>query len=119
MMSIETPETPPAASRSRTVLRVALDFALGIALFSVAMGCLSLGNGSAIAGPAGWVTTVSHEHTYSFSAADPFVWHPVNRQGAMLLLALTFGAITALNMAMARHLRSAAVPVQNRPEIGR
>ena len=105
-------EALPKPALSRALARVALDFGLGVALFSVAVGGLSLGHGSAVAGAAGWVTTVMPDQALGFVGSETVIWHPTNRQGALLLLAMTFGAVTALNMSMARHLRTAAIPAQ-------
>lgn len=97
-----------------SAVRVAIDFAMGIGLFVVVVGCVSLGHGAALAGAgthsqidsATWLTTVAFTNSQSGIG-----WNPLTRDAAMLLLALAFGALTAVNMALARHLRAVAAHV--------
>ena len=107
----QTTQMPPAtdASLQSTLLRIALDFSLGIALFAIAFGLISLGHGQAIAGPAGWTTTVTPANGL-FGAAQA-LGHLSDRDAALCVVALAFGAITALNLSIARHLRVIALPV--------
>lgn len=118
MTEIHTPavhadfEVLPKTPLSRTLGRVALDFSLGVALFGIVLCGLSLGHGQAVAGAAGWVTTVVPEHVSPLVGPDTLGWHPISRQGAMIMLALSFGAVTALNMSIARHMRAVALPAQ-------
>ena len=95
----------------KSVLRITADFALGVALFSFASFCVSAGHGPAFAGsllnghadPSNWLATVAFA-----SDSNGIGWHPLTRDAAILLLALSFGTITALNMAIARHLQAVA-----------
>ena len=92
-------------------VRVVLDFAMGVGLFALVVGCLSLGHGAAMAGasqhaqidPANWLTTVAYTNGQSGIG-----WNANARDAAILMLALAFGAVTAFNMALARHLRAVA-----------
>ena len=99
-----------------SLVRFIIDFAAGIAVFSIVFGSVSLGHGQALAGSAGWVATVAAMPTHGFwdvvwnLAAS--VWDVMDRYAVFGVLAVTFGAITAFNMAMARHLRAVALPLQ-------
>jgi hypothetical protein len=96
---------------TRAGLRIAADFTLGLALFALVAGSISLGHAQAHAGPtdpASWMTTVANVGALG-DGTRAAQWHPLSREWALGLLALTFGAITALNMSVARHLRSIAV----------
>lgn len=91
---------------SPTTLRPVTDFFIGLAIFMIVTACISVTGGQAYTGAteaSGWITTVSHASDHSSSG-----W-PVGRDAALLLLALTFGALTAFNMSIARHLRAVAV----------
>ncbi len=110
------PELLPKMRLSRTLGRVAFDFSLGVALFGVALGGLSFGHGQAVAGAAEWVTTVVPEASSGIAGTDMLTWHPISRQGALTMLALSFGAVTALNLSIARHLRAVAIPAQKTPD---
>ena len=107
--------SPPSRS-AHNLARVIIDFAVGIAVFSLVFGSVSLGHGQALAGSAGWVATVAAQPTHGFWDA---AWgmavsgrDVMDRNAVSGVLAVTFGAITAFNMAMARHLRAVALPVQ-------
>ena len=78
---------------ARPVQRIAIDFAVGVGVFLLCAAALSYGNGAAQAGPhelSTWVTTVS-----SVSETAVRVHAPISRDTAVMLLALTFGGITA------------------------
>jgi hypothetical protein len=96
----------------RTMRRVAADFALGVLVFAIVAGSFAISEGQAAGGHVvkpDWVTTVA------FAADHPSMprlghW-PVS---ATILLALTFGALTAFNLSLARHVRTVAVqPAQS------
>lgn len=98
--------TPTEPTTSETVRRAVTDFAIGVLVFGLVAACVAVTEGQAAGGPApGWVTTVSY-------AAEPSAfsrfasWH----FGATALLALTFGALTAFNLSLARHVRKVAAP---------
>lgn len=106
----ETTPLPPTSDVTDgwAVLRIAVDFALGIGLFAIALGFLSLGHGQAFAGASDWVTVVVPASGLMGSTQVP--WHWIDRDAAMLVLAVTFGGITAFNLSIARHLRGLALP---------
>ena len=90
--------------------RGGIDFAMGVGLFALVAGCVSLGHGIAFASgahgqsdPAAWLTTVSIA-----SPQSGIGWHPLTRDAALMLLAMGSGIVTAFNMALARHLRTVA-----------
>lgn len=111
-----------------TVARVLLDFAMGVTLFTVAVCMLTAGHGATLGSALGssmgssvgsslgstlaasasqgegshWLTTV-----YPSNSAA-IVWTEQYRTAAIILLAMSFGVITALNMAIARHLQRVA-----------
>lgn len=99
-----------------TAVRSALDFAMGVAVFVFVAGCVAQGHGTALAGanlysqvdtgPWGaWLTTVAFAHGQSGIG-----WHPLTRDAAIILLAVSFGAITAFNLAIVRHLKAVVDP---------
>lgn len=98
----------PQWSPARAVLRIGLDFSLGLALFILLLGLVSLGQSEAQAGAAGWVTKVVAEPQHNWFGVLSRYWQWVNRDSLHVLLALTFGVITAVNLALARHLRRVA-----------
>ena len=98
-------QTEDAAGRAkwRPIRRALVDFALGVMLFSIAADCFSNGAGQAFAGASGWVTTVAP------ATLNPTgIWHTGSNAATMVVLALSFGAMTAFNLAIARHLHVAA-----------
>ncbi len=113
-MTDATPHSPDRElPRPRTVVKVGMDFVFGVALFSMVLGSVSSGNGQAVAGAAGWVTTVSPQPVHGWLDQ---VWSAaciganlVDRNAALAVLALSFGAMTAFNLSIARHLRATAV----------
>ena len=101
-----TPET------TQTTFRPVTDFLIGLIFFILVAGCFSVSDGQAYVGPAdaaNWPTTV----TYA-SDATGLLWQSWARDGAVVLLGLTFASLTAFNMSIARHLR--AVAVATKPE---
>ena len=100
---------PRLADATRSVV----DFVVGIGVFAFVAGCVVQGHGPAFAdadlygqatsGP--WLTTVAFAHGQSGIG-----WHPMTRDAAILLLAVSFGAITAFNLAIVRHLQAVADP---------
>jgi len=96
---VTTPNT------SRTLLRPVADFFFGLMLFVFGASCFAVSDGQAsvrLAETGNWVTTVSH-------ATDaPAVLQALSRDWTVLLLALTFAALTAFNLSIARHLRAVA-----------
>jgi hypothetical protein len=103
-----------------TVRRAAADFAIGVLVFGLVAACVAVTEGQAATGtaPTGWVTTVHYASEPSLFARVAN-WHT----GATTLLALTFGALTAFNLSLARHVRTVAVaapavsPNQPRPNL--
>jgi hypothetical protein len=106
---IEGTEQPSARVQPQTVRRVVLDFIAGCAIFCLVAACVGIADGQAAPATdaAGWVTTVSY-------AADHAGGLPVpdRQMVSVLLLAMTFGGLTALNLSLARHLRVAAMPTR-------
>ncbi len=96
-----------------TVRRAAADFAIGVLVFGIVAACVAVTEGQAATGTAaaGWVTTVHYVSEPSLFARLAN-WH----MGATALLALTFGALTAFNLSLARHVRTVAItaPAINR-----
>ena len=105
-------QTPPTDNHhrpmARTLVRVGIDFALGVALFGVALAILSLGHGPAFAGSTGWTTSVNPNTSGNFIGVPSLLWQMTGRESAIGLLAVTFGAITAFNLLIARQLRAVA-----------
>lgn len=99
--------------RLAAAIRIVFDFVVGVGVFAFVAGCVVQGHGPAFAdanlygqattGP--WLTTVVFAHGQSGIG-----WHPLTRDAAMLLLAVSFGAITAFNLAIVRHLQAVADP---------
>lgn len=117
MDALNLPVPDPNRSQFRAVCAVFIDFALGLALFCVAVGALSLGHGQAVAGSAGWITTVVPAASHvALNAIDV---HQPGRLAALVVLATTFAAITAFNLSIARHLRTVAVPGQHSTDSSR
>ena len=117
MDALKFPVPDPNRSQFRAVCGVMVDFALGLALFCVAVGALSLGHGQAVAGSAGWITTVVPATSHlALNAVDV---HQPGRLAAFVVLATTFAAITAFNLSIARHLRKVAVPGQHATDSSR
>ena len=93
--------------------RIVFDFGLGVVVFAFVAGCVAQGHGPALAesqlygqADAGtWLTTVAYAHS-----SNGIGWHPLTRDAAIMLLALSFGAMTAFNLAIARHLKAVADP---------
>lgn len=117
MDALNLPVPDPNRSQFRAVCAVFIDFALGLALFCVAVGALSLGHGQAVAGSAGWITTVVP--VASHVALNAIDVHQPGRLAALVVLATTFAAITAFNLSIARHLRTVAVPGQHSTDSSR
>ncbi len=101
-------------SPARSVIRFGLDVSLGMAFFFVLLGAVSFGHSEAQAGAAGWVTHVAVEPESRL--LDFFVrnWKWMSRDSLHMLLTLTFGIITAVNLSLARHLRRVAVVSRSR-----
>ena len=96
-----------AAPPAQTTLRPVTDFFIGLGIFMIVTACIAVTGGLAATGPteaSSWVTTVALTHDAAGSG-----WHNANRDAALLLLALTFGGLTAFNMSIARHLRAVAI----------
>jgi hypothetical protein len=117
----------------RAALRVGRDFGLGVVGFAMVAGIMSSGQSSAYARPGAALAqghTVISLHPLApsvggsdvgpalasaYSAFEPVVTftgavaptHPVS----MVVVALTIGALTALNLAMLRHMRQAYAPI--------
>lgn len=109
--------TLPIRSRrspARTVLRFGLDVSLGMAIFLILLGSISFGHSEAQAGAAGWVTHVSVEPENRLLGFLAHNWKWVSRDSMHMLLTLTFGLITAVNLALARHLRRVSLLSRSR-----
>ena len=95
--------------RLTAAVRIAADFILGVAVFAFVAGWVVQGHGPALAdanlygqadaGP--WLTTAAFAH-----GPNGIGWHPLTRDAAILLLAMSFGVITAFNLAIVRHLKA-------------
>lgn len=96
-------------SPARTVLRFGLDVSLGMTVFVVLLGAMSFGHSEAQAGAAGWVTHVAAEPENRLLGFLAHNWKWVSRDSLHMVLTLTFGVITAVNLALARHLRRVSV----------
>lgn len=117
MTTHSTPGTTAPLPIKRHVVRAFVDFGLGLALFAMVLGALSIGHGSAIAGTEGWIANLTADQVVPLSRIETAV--AAHRQAPLVLLAISFGLITALNMSIARHLRMVLVPVrQSRDNAG-
>ena len=85
--------------------RIAADFVMGVVLFALVATFVMTGHGMAVAGPDHGAGIASF-----WVEQSGIGWHPLTRDAAILVLAVTFGAVTAFNMAIARHLHAAVKP---------
>ena len=97
-------------SRTRTILQIAGDFSLGLLLFALVAGAFSVSSGQAgpafaTTEPSGWLTTAT-------AANDLGMF---GREGALVLLALTCGGLSAFNLSIVRHLRMVAGASRHTP----
>ncbi len=103
--------TPTEPTTSETMRRAATDFAIGVLVFGLVAACVAVTESQAASGQTlGWVTTVSYAAEPSFLSRFAN-WHV----GATALLALTFGALTAFNLSLARHVRQVATSAASTP----
>jgi hypothetical protein len=94
----------------QTLRRVVADFTLGVLVFVVVASCVAITEGQAA--PSEWATTVSFAADRS-SLSHLGNWHV----SATALLALTFGALTAFNLSLARHVRTVAIAAAPQPSV--
>ena len=113
MATSSIPDQHQRSAIGPSVLRICLDFGLGVGLFAVGLFGLSLGHGSAFAGTGELANTFTADHAALMAGVDTSFAYAAHRHAAFLMLAIGFGSVTALNMAIARRLRLAAVAVRH------